>query len=186
MMLINKKIGVDAGHGGIDPGAVDPHNWNEGDRLYTEEEDVNLNFSKILGAMLQEKGVRVVYTRTKDTTLSLTQRSDMLNAAGVDLVLSIHANAVASSAARGAELFVQAKGGKAERLAIYINNELHRLQIPTRGVKVKNLHMTRETKAPAILIELDFITNPSAEINLHNVRYLEKMAQAIVHGLERA
>ena len=186
MMLINKKIGLDAGHGGKDPGAVDPHNWNEGDRLYTEEADINLNFVKMLGAALHSKGVRVTYTRTKDDTLTLTQRSNMLNAANVDLVLSIHANASASSAAKGAELFVQAKGGKAERLAIYINNEFHRLQIPTRGVKVKNLHMTRETKAPAILVELDFITNPSAEINLHNVRHLEKLVQAIVHGLERA
>ena len=51
------------------------------------------------------------------------------------------------------------------------------------GVKVANLHMTRETKMPSILVECGFISNPKQEALLGTVEMQKKIAVAIVQGL---
>ena len=81
------KIGIDAGHGGRDPGAIGRN------PVYLEEEDVTLSVALELKSLLEENGHQVVTTRTSDTTVSLFQRSNLLNNAHVDLVVSIHVNA---------------------------------------------------------------------------------------------
>lgn len=81
---------IDAGHGGKDTGAVDNQ---------VREKDVNLEVALKLGEMVKKKlkDVKVVYTRDKDTYLTLQQRADKANAAKGDLFISIHTNSVAMS-----------------------------------------------------------------------------------------
>jgi len=54
---------------------------------------------------------------------------------------------------------------------------------PDGGVRVKNLHMTRETKMPAILVECGFISNPEQERQLKQPEFQRKLARAIADGV---
>lgn len=89
-------IMLDAGHGGKDPGA----------RAYgLKEKDVNLRFVKILGKMLQEKGFKVLYTRTKDNFLALEERTAQANVKKADMFISVHCNAHRSKKIHGLETY---------------------------------------------------------------------------------
>lgn len=94
--LTIRTIVLDPGHGGKDPGAV-VQGWYE--------KDINLRMARILGDMLRAKGFQVVLTRTKDTYLSLEERTRRANAAKGDLFLSIHCNAHADPGLHGFELY---------------------------------------------------------------------------------
>ena len=80
-------IVIDAGHGGKDPGAVDNN---------IKEKDVNLGVALLLGKMIKDQtnNINVVYTRDKDTYLTLQQRADKANKSKGDLFISIHVNSV--------------------------------------------------------------------------------------------
>ncbi len=57
------------------------------------ERVITLDVARTLGRLLAANGLDVVYSRTEDTTLGLRQRTDLANAAGADLFVSIHVNA---------------------------------------------------------------------------------------------
>lgn len=94
-----KKVIIDAGHGGKDPGAVG--------RRGLKEKDVVLDIAKRLKKKLEARGIDVILTRESDRFISLSQRSRIANAnAGdVDFFISIHANASRSSWVNGVEVF---------------------------------------------------------------------------------
>ena len=92
-----KKIVIDPGHGGKDPGAV-------ADGL--QEKDVVLRMAKILGQVLaKELGVEVLFTRERDVFVPLEERTAFANTQGADLFLSIHANASRNLGVRGLETY---------------------------------------------------------------------------------
>ncbi len=93
-----KRIVIDAGHGGKDPGAIGPG------RL--REKDVVLDIAKRLGKILREdKGLEVIYTRDKDLFVPLNERTEIANSKGADLFISIHVNASRRRSARGIETY---------------------------------------------------------------------------------
>jgi len=95
-----KRIVIDAGHGGKDPGT---HG------VFSEEKDVALSVAKKLGNILNKylPEVEVIYTRTDDTFIPLEGRADIANKNGADLFVSIHANALPSSSrTHGTETYV--------------------------------------------------------------------------------
>jgi N-acetylmuramoyl-L-alanine amidase len=92
------RIVIDAGHGGRDPGAQGPG--------FTEAAltlDIALRLEKLLA---KEPGVEVVLTRRTDEYVALQERTEIANAEGADLFLSIHANASRNRAARGIESYL--------------------------------------------------------------------------------
>ena len=80
------RVVVDAGHGGRDPGAP-----LRGTSIH--EKDVALQVALHLGDVLKSRGVEVVYTRTRDTLIALSDRGRIANDAKGDLFISIHVNA---------------------------------------------------------------------------------------------
>ena len=83
----NNKIDVivvDPGHGGDDLGAVGPSG--------TKEKDINLQISKKLQSILEDRGFNVILTRDSDRFVSLADRTKIANEAGADLFISIHCN----------------------------------------------------------------------------------------------
>jgi N-acetylmuramoyl-L-alanine amidase len=81
---------VDAGHGGPDGGMTGPI----GSRgMKVREKDITLAVSKRLGQALNRRQIDVVYTRTKDTLIDLSDRGAIANRAGASLFISIHVNA---------------------------------------------------------------------------------------------
>ncbi len=105
-----RTIVVDAGHGGPDNGMTGPI----GGVVKLYEKDVTLSVAKRLGATFRERGVRVVYTRTTDTLIALSDRGRIANQAAGDLFISIHVNAANPTwkdpgAARGFETYFLAE-----------------------------------------------------------------------------
>jgi N-acetylmuramoyl-L-alanine amidase len=178
------KIGIDPGHGGGDPGAVSKVRPELGDKIYLEEADVTLDVALEVERLLKASGHQVVMTRTKDVNVSLIQRSNMLNKANCDIAVSIHVNSTTSHQPNYLATFIQGTGGEAEKLARKIHTQLVKVTgWKDNGLVVKNLHMTRETKMPACLLELGFISNPSQEAQLANTAFRKMLAQAIVKGI---
>jgi len=80
-----RRVVVDAGHGGHDPGAIGPGR--------VREKDVTLAIARRLAKRLRAEGFEVVLTRASDRTLALEERTALANTARGDLFVSIHANA---------------------------------------------------------------------------------------------
>jgi N-acetylmuramoyl-L-alanine amidase len=94
-----RKIIIDPGHGGHDPGAVGPHN------LY--EKDVVLDIALKLKKILTEDPMNEVYlTRSTDVFLPLEERTAIANKKQADLFVSIHANASLRRSAKGIETYL--------------------------------------------------------------------------------
>jgi len=92
-----RKVVIDAGHGGNDPGAIG--------RGGLREKDVNLDVAKRLSALLQEAGVQTVLSRSSDRFIPLAIRVDIANKSGADLFISIHSNANPSRSLSGFEVY---------------------------------------------------------------------------------
>lgn len=92
-----KKVVVDAGHGGHDPGAIG--------RSGLREKDVNLDIAKRLTALLRANGIEVLMTRVSDEFISLEERAKFTNKSRADLFISVHSNSAASSRLNGFEVY---------------------------------------------------------------------------------
>jgi N-acetylmuramoyl-L-alanine amidase len=90
------RIVIDPGHGADNLGA---------DYAGVREKNINLDIAEKLASELTRRGMQATLTRTDDTFIPLEQRSEIANAAGADLFVSIHANAARNHAASGIELY---------------------------------------------------------------------------------
>jgi len=93
-----RRIVIDAGHGGHDPGTTGSGGLEEKDLVL----DVALRLDRLVR---QELGADVVLTRSTDVFIPLEERTAIANSRGADLFLSIHANSSRSSRARGIETY---------------------------------------------------------------------------------
>jgi len=107
-VLTLKRVVIDAGHGGHDPGTV----WGS-----IREKDINLDVAVRLGAMIKAAypNVKVIFTRDKDVYIPLDERSNIANKNKADLFISIHVNAMpGKTTAYGSETYLMGtdKAGK--------------------------------------------------------------------------
>jgi len=93
-----KRVVVDAGHGGHDPGAIGP--------TRVREKDATLAIARRLAAKLRKAGFEVVMTRSDDRYVALEERTAIANTKKGDLFVSIHANAHPRRALAGVETWV--------------------------------------------------------------------------------
>ena len=106
-----KKIVLDAGHGGDDPGAL-------GKRA--KEKDITLSVILKLGKLISEncEDVEVLYTRKKDMSVDLYKRARYANENHADLFISIHCNAAKNLSAHGVETYVMGLHRSEANLAV--------------------------------------------------------------------
>ena len=111
-----KTVVIDAGHGGKDPGGVSRDKS-------TYEKHLVLDIAKRLGGKIKTKypDVKVVYTRASDVYVTLNERAEIANRNNADLFISIHTNAAASTAARGASVHVLGQSGNPNK-DLYASN----------------------------------------------------------------
>lgn len=92
-----RRIVIDPGHGGKDPGAT---------AFSLKEKNVTLKVAKKTAEILRNKyGLEVILTRTDDTYLSLEERTALANTHNADLFVSVHVNANPQKTAKGVETF---------------------------------------------------------------------------------
>ena len=170
----SRTIVIDAGHGGSDPGAV------SGTRL---EKIDNLNMALAVQKELQSRGQNVIMTRSTDVFVPLEERSAIANRNNADIFVSIHRNAFTSPSANGVENFVQKNSAPVNTANAHrVLSEIVKVGVQNnRGVRQGDYSVLRNTDAPAMLVELGFITN--AEDNRLFDHNFDAYAAAIARGI---
>lgn len=168
------KVCIDAGHGGHDPGAT-------GNGL--REKDLNLSIALEVGKILKTHNVDVVYTRTTDVFISLSERANIANRADVNLFTSIHVNAGGGSSANGVEVFSYPSSVEGMKLSKDVLSEILASKIfkTNRGNKTANFAVLRLTKMPSILTETGFVDHPG-DAQILKTR-LKDIALSIAKGI---
>lgn len=183
MSLSGKKIFLDPGHGGKDPGAVGPNG--------SKESDVTLSVSKLLKDKLERIGATIFMSRDSDEYVSISRRVSMANSSKANIFVSVHCNAY-NDTAKGVETLYYQTSSAGKKLAGLIQSELvSSTNSVDRGIKAdkslsrfpNGLPVLRDTVMPAVLVELEFISNPTYEKILTNPRWQEIYADAIVQGI---
>jgi len=175
------KICLDPGHGGSDPGAIGTIPFK------LEEKEINLSISKFLEENLEVLVHWVAMTRRRDSFVSLEARSVFANQHEADLFVSIHTNSFFSPAVNGIEVYHALGSGKGKTLAENILESLMS-SFPNhknRGVKAGNLKVLKETKMPAVLVEVEFLSNPDQLRFLADENNRQLIASAISNGIEK-
>lgn len=176
-----RKVWIDAGHGGKDPGAC-------GNGL--REKDIVLTLSLEIKKQLERDydGVNVELSRSKDVFLELKERTNAANKAGADLLVSIHCNA--GGGAGGFESFRYTNASAASRslqnmLHTEIMAALKPFDVIDRGQKAANLHMCRESKMPAVLTENLFIDVTTDAAKLKRQEVIDALIAGHVAGIAK-
>ncbi|QXE01423.1 N-acetylmuramoyl-L-alanine amidase [Terribacillus sp. DMT04] len=171
-----RKIIIDPGHGGKDPGAI----GND-----TEEKSVALSISKRLQNQLLHNGFDVKMTRSEDIFIPLADRASISNNWGADIFVSVHANSATTSAAQGLESYYYGSSNSGKQLASSIQTALAaNTDNGDRGTRSSDFYVLRHTSMPAVLVETGFISNPADAILLKDTGYQDKVANSIADGIK--
>ena len=172
------SVVIDPGHGGPDPGAIGIGG--------IKEADVVLEVSKIVEKLLSGKGVKVSLTRNKQVDLDLSPRVYFANKTNSDIFVSIHANASRGKRRdiNGLETFYF-RGWRGRLLAKRIQKQILRVSpgSPDRGVKQGRFYVIKNTKMPAVLVEIGFLTGRLDARRLEKAAHRKRIAYAISKGI---
>lgn len=189
----NKVIMIDAGHGGIDGGAVGTTG--------TIEKNLNLAIAKKLRGYLDEQGYTCIMVRETDEGLysqygtirnkkneDLKNRKDFIKEYNCDIFISIHLNKFTQPQYFGAQVFYLKGDIESHKLAKavqedfknVINNGNTRIEKPS-----SNYYLLRGNTIPSIIIECGFLSNFNEERMLKDEIYQNKIAFSIYSGLTK-
>ena len=175
---------IDAGHGGIDGGAISADG--------TKESDINLAVALRLEQIVRFLGQKTVMTRLDDSKktdiLSYSEREDLKSRAEVAnnasnaVLISIHQNYYPTAQPKGAQiLFFPAEGSEKlgrmmqTNLTAQLDPENRRLAMPAP----KDLFLAENTNCPAVLVECGFMSNNFEVLKLKEPVYQTSLAAVI-------
>jgi N-acetylmuramoyl-L-alanine amidase len=172
-------IGLDAGHGGTNLGALGSTG--------VEEKVINLAVVLKMKAALERLGAKTVLTRKEDETLSTTARWLIWQKAEPDLVLSFHCNSIGNSdplRVKGTSTYYKYVAFRPLSEMLY--TELLKTGLSEFGnVGSFNFLLNAPTQFPNALIEMAFLSNPEDEMKLLDPAFQDKMVSAVIRGLEK-
>jgi N-acetylmuramoyl-L-alanine amidase CwlD len=183
---------LDAGHGGMDGGAVGVHG--------ELEKHINLAVVKNLQQLLEFSGYNVILTRDSDrsmhtegvTGIRNQKVSDMENRRAIidanqnSLFFSIHQNRFTDPSLTGAQMFHTPLNAENQKLAQILQDGFAELQPGNeREIKVidNDLFLFKDTTQPAVLIECGFMSNAQEVLRLNCADYQKKIAFTIYRGI---
>lgn len=184
--LQGKVIILDPGHGGADPGTV-------GVGATTEAANV-LAIAWELKTMLEKAGAKVIMTRTanfspaRGTAFSgqqdgqLAARVATANRSGGDIFISLHNDWNDQSSIMGTSVYFYKTQDLALAEALQ-KSVVHQLKSVDLGIKQGNLYVLRNTKIPAALIEIGFLSNPREAALLAKPSYRLDAARGLLNGI---
>lgn len=181
-------IVLDAGHGGADPGKV-----GNDDVL---EKDVNLAIVYKLKTLFENKGFRVVLTRTDDKALAddnaknmkvedMRNRVALITETMPLMTISIHQNSFPDSSICGPQVFFYDQSEESRSIAETLQNSLNTIIAPPkpRSFKSNNdYYILKKTPTPTVIVECGFLSNETEAAQLTDEVYQEKLARAIYWG----
>lgn len=170
----NKVILIDPGHGGNDTGAL---------RGNVLEKDLTLAIALKVREELKAKGfTQIILTRTTDKTLSLADRVEIANSNKADIFVSIHINSSVKTEINGIETHYYSERGY--DVAKILHKELmSNIQAVDRGLFKSKFYVINHTEAPAVLLELGFISNEQERNLLTSEKRQKSSAEAIADGI---
>jgi len=182
--LSGKRIVIDPGHGGDDFG-VSAFDLNESEIVL----DVASRIEGRLGAL----GVAVYLTRgSQSSPIDDGKRAEFANQSGADLFLSLHLDANLASDARGVATYYygnDAHGAHSvvgQRLASLIQREIcARTDLLDCRVHAKTWELLRNTRMPAVRVELGYLTNPGDAARLRDGNFREVLAESLAIAIQR-
>ena len=198
-------IGIDAGHQThgnssqepVFPGASETKakvsSGTAGVSSGLSEYELNLDVALKLQAVLESKGAEILMVRTEnDVDISNVERATMMNDAGVDLCLRIHANGGDSSASGAMMLVPGADSTKNIEFASVLAGEiifesyLAETGAKDLGVIYRNdLSGFNWLEVPGCLIEMGFMTNHEEDLLMASPEYQEKIVAGLTKGIEK-
>jgi N-acetylmuramoyl-L-alanine amidase len=176
---------IDPGHGGPDPGAVNPI-------LGLREKDVTLEVSKRLAEYLRRAGVEVILTREKDADLAdglddvaeMKARAKVANDARADYLVSVHANSVTDPDANGIEVSYWPGSVKGKALSTSI---LEAMRIAgglyKRRTFEQSLLLHSFGNMVTVTVEIGFISNKTDGALIGQAAWRDKIALGIAFGI---
>jgi N-acetylmuramoyl-L-alanine amidase len=180
--LRGKRIVVDPGHGGRDPGVV---------AAGVAESDLMWDLARRLVGRMSATGMDAMLTRQEDTCPTDTERAAFANDAGADLVLSLHTDANASMHAQGLATYHFGNGSGAtstvgEALAGFIQRELlTRTGMLDCRSQARTWEMLRLTRMPAVRVEVGYLTNLGDRRRLLDPAFRDVVAEGILVAVKR-
>ncbi len=170
----NKKyIVIDPGHGGSDHGAI---------RNNISEKNITLDISKRVQKLLEKKGYEVYMTREIDETVSLQERVEISENICPDIFVSIHVNSSNSESPNGLETHYY-KDNSLQLAKTLHASLLNHITANNRGLFKSKFYVINHTTAPAILVEIGFLSNPSERAQLVTESRKQATAKAIAEGI---
>lgn len=169
-------IVVDPGHGGKDPGAIAVNGGYE--------KNINLAVATKLAALLERQGHQVTMTRQDDRYPELEERALVANRLNADLFVSIHADSAEDASAQGFTVYV---AGAASRASREVAQDVVRAMATTgsrsRGVRENDYRVLVNTRGPAVLVELGYLSNYREALKLQDGAFQDRLAAAIAAGI---
>ena len=176
---------VDARNGGSDPGKVSGSG--------KKEKDLNLAIAMKLKAELEQRGIKVIMTRTDDAGLAtqgavnkkksdMINRIEIINNSSAVCFISIHQNSYSSANVKGAQVFYYGKSEEGKKLAqnlqarLIENVDKSNNRMAQEG---NDYYILRKTSIPGVIVECGFLSCPEEEAKLSDEEYQNKIADAI-------
>lgn len=171
-----RRVVIDAGHGGDDPG-TNGGGW--------EEKVITLSVAEKVQALLEEAEYEVIMSRTDDTYVALTDRAALTREFDAPVFVSIHCNAAENiPTANGIETYAAPDDEADAELAGCLQTRLiAATEAKDRGVKTSRLVVLTHNDAPAALVEIGFMTNTDECAKITDEDYQNTLAEAIVAGI---
>lgn len=171
-----RRVVIDAGHGGDDPG-TNGGGW--------EEKVITLSVAEKVQALLEEAEYEVIMSRMDDTYVALTDRAALTREFDAPVFVSIHCNAAENiPTANGIETYAAPDDEADAELAGCLQTRLiAATETKDRGVKTSRLVVLTHNDAPAALVEIGFMTNTDECAKITDEDYQNTLAEAIVAGI---
>ena len=184
--LVRGVIVIDAGHGGMDGGV------SYGNMI---EANINLENSRELKSILEDRGYKVVMTRDSTNSLAgkksedMKKRKDIILKCKPDLVVSLHVNKYSDSRRRGVQVFyddTKKNQDVGERFQHLINSNVNKKYAGRDDLKSLggDYYICKCTPYPAVIIECGFISNEGDRKLLNDSSYRTHLLTTIADGID--
>ncbi|MCU1671801.1 MAG: amiC [Blastococcus sp.] len=180
--LIGRRIVVDPGHGGDEPG------FTEGE---TTEADLVFDLASRIEGRLAAAGATVYLTRGRNQGPSLADRTRFANEARADLFVSLHLDSHGSEHARGVAAFYYGTGSGASSTVGEEFADLARREVIARtgmldlGSHPKTWDLLRMTRMPSVRLDCGYLSHPVDRLLLLDARVRSAIAQGVLAAVQR-